>query len=239
MCQQHNSRTFMKKSNNAEDNQLGDDNNCLLFCRGSRSLQSCRAPRGPHLVHRGHLTGTETEMEGKWRKEMMWTETTRTRSGESLNKAEEWGQSHQKERWQERGKKRRDASEAGVNPNKRKQRSLCYQEPSGAPANSKSDTESTEVCGEEVKNTAGFGETVPDLNWENTENKILVLWVPCGSRLQSGWRLHSQLLISLSAHFTKTMLHCEKPDWFHKQGPISPKLRLRTTIKTSLFLKKT
>lgn len=75
----------------------------------------------------------------------MSKETTRAVSGKSLNKAEERGQSHWRERWQERETKRSDPSEAGMNPNKRNQRSLCSQEPSGAPANSKSDTESTEV----------------------------------------------------------------------------------------------
>ena len=45
--------------------------------------------------------------------------------------------------------------------------SLCSQETYGAAANSKSDAESTEVCiakkKKEVRNTAGFWETVPDL----------------------------------------------------------------------------
>lgn len=83
--------------------------------------------------------------EGKGGKGMMEKETSRTASGRCRNQAGEWGQSHQKKRWQEREKNRRDPSEPGMNSNKRNQRSLCSQEPYGAPANSKSDTELTEV----------------------------------------------------------------------------------------------
>lgn len=151
---------------------------------------------GPHICRcsqeakiNDHLTWTERAMEGKWSKEMMQKETTRTGGGKSLNKAE-WRLSHQKERWQEREKKRGDPSEAGMNPNKRTN-VLC------APRNhmvlplTQRVTLNWLKCLEEVKNTAAFGEIVPDLKWESTENKILVLCVPCGSHLHSVSCWHS------------------------------------------------
>lgn len=77
----------------------------------------------------------------------------RKNSGISKGEREEKVETHQREG---RGE------ESAI---KRIKCSLCSQETYGAAANSKSGAESIEVCiaNKEVRNTAGFWETVPDL----------------------------------------------------------------------------
>lgn len=135
-------QAVMKNCNNAQRQQAGRSREKRLFYQ--RGLKPPdreavdRTSAAKYRKVRGQLTWKMAGM-------VMEKDTDRTANRTCLNKAEEQGQSQQEERWQEREwTKSRDPSRAGMSPNERTS-SLCSQEPYGAPADSKSDTEWTEV----------------------------------------------------------------------------------------------